>query len=188
MKAMLLGALMALLVMMVAGCGLMSGTIFVSQAVTGNIGGSAGAGPLDDTVLRGAVVDLTDNGDLNNVDVDGIEDLCVVTHAVNNLATPVEGEVWVTTDTTTIFTSIAAIQAAGGFRIFNGIALEGVPSPDATHDFTCAETMSLIENLDLLAPLITNPGYFKVWALAEQGPYDFEFSNIYFGMHVTGSL
>ncbi len=184
MKAKLLGALMALLVMMVAGCGLVSGTIFVSQGVNGNIGGAAGAGPLDDLVLRGALVDLTDNGDLNDVDVDGIEDLCVVTHAVNNLATPVEGEVWVTTDTTSIFTSIAQIEAAGGFRIFHGIALDGLE----THDFTCEETMSLIENLDLLAPLISDPGYFKVWALADQGPYDFEFSNIHFGMHVTGSL
>lgn len=178
------------LLVLFGGCGFLSGTVFISQDVEGDINSSTdGAvaiqGERGDRTLDafgGAFVDLTDNSEWNDIDIDGIEDICTRLTAINNSDQPVSGEVWVTLGDT-VYSSIAAVEAAGGFRVFHGLALE----PLETRIFECAETLELFENLDRLVDAVAF-GKFYVWGRGDQETYDITYEAIYLGMHVTGSL
>jgi len=185
--------LAVLLMVIVSGCGLVSGTAFVKQDVDETIVADQG-GSLDDQ-FAGAVVDLTDNSDWSDFTIEGIEDGCVALDAWNLLADSVSGEIWITDDTTATargaIHSVADIVTAGGFRVFSGLALEPGPDDpniqtDAQH-FTCAYTISRLENVDLLVAAVQR-GYFVAWGAGDQDQYHFQISGIVFGIHVTGSL
>ena len=171
------------------GCGLTSGTIFIPQEVDERIESEAGTS-LDDQIGH-AIVDFTDNSDWQDYNIEGIEDGCIVLDAWNLLDTPVTGEVWITLDTTaTSYTSIAQVEAAGGFRVFTGLVLPAGPNPTTglpTKHFTCAETFALLENVDQLVAAIQQ-GYFVAWGFGNEDTYHFVFDGIVFGAHVTGSL
>jgi hypothetical protein len=189
-KTILIAALGLATIILLVGCGLVSGTVFVSQAVDGTINTSTESGAnvrggqhLDDQ-FRGVVVDLTDNSDWGDITVEGVEDVCIRLSAVNNTSTNVSGEIWITlgTDTTGIH-SITDVQAHGGFRLFQGLAL----TPNQTRTFTCEETLSLFENLDQFSDAVAE-GKFAAWGRGDQDHYDITFSSIYIGVHITGSL
>jgi hypothetical protein len=186
----LLAALAALLVAL-AGCGLLSGTVFISQEVDGSmeaqrsgslVQGSRGPQTLDE-VFGGAKVDLRDNSDWKNIDIDGIEDICVRVTVINLLDQPVSGEVWVTVGEDSMFTNMDSVQAHGGFHIFHGLLV----GPNDTLTFTCSETLDLFDNLDKLVDAVKE-GVFWVWAKGEQNTYHIKYEAIYLGIHVTGSL
>ena len=100
-KLLILTALAAMV--FVTGCGLTSGTAFISQPVDGSIvtdtrpSGLRGAGNLD-TQMAGVVVDLTENSDWSDFTIEGVEDGCIYVEADNHLDTPVSGEVWIVMD------------------------------------------------------------------------------------------
>jgi len=186
----LFAALAALLVAL-SGCGLMSGTVFISQEVDGTIEtqspasamvGSRHGGILDET-FGGAKVDLRDNSDWQDIDIDGIEDICVRVTVINLLADSVSGEGWVTVGEDSTFTSIAQVDSAGGFPIFHGLLV----GPHDTLTFTCSETLELFDNLDKLVDAVKE-GVFWVWGKGEQNVYHLKYEAIYLGIHVTGSL
>ena len=185
----LFAALAALLVI-VSGCGLMSGTVFITQEVSGSIeaqssGASAlqsrGHGTLDET-FGGAKVDLRDNSDWQDIDIDGIEDICVRLTVRNLLADSVSGEGWVTVGEDSTYANIDSVRAHG-FRIFSGLLVAGNDSVI----FTCGETLDLFENLDQLVDAVKE-GVFWVWGRGDQGTYHIKYEAIYLGIHVTGSL
>ena len=191
MKKLLSIALVMMTGIWLTGCGLTSGTLFISQDVDNCIESSAGTS-LDDQIGY-AIVDFTGNADWQDYNIEGIEDGCIVVDAWNRLGTPVSGEVWITLDTNAVsgIASIAEIQAAGGFRIFHGIALPAGPDlpphdPPTKH-FTCAETFALLENVDQLVAALQQ-GYFAAWGFGTEAEYSFVFDGIVFGAHVTGSL
>jgi hypothetical protein len=186
----LFAALAALLVV-VSGCGLVSGTVFVSQEVNGTVEAqlslpgvpeSHGRETLDDA-FAGAKVDLRDNSDWQNIDIDGIEDICVRVTVINLLNDSVSGEGWVTVGEDSTFTSIAQVDSAGGFPIFHGLLV----GPHDTLTFTCSETLELFDNLDKLVDAVKE-GVFWVWGKGEQNVYHLKYEAIYLGIHVTGSL
>lgn len=183
--------LAALLILIVSGCGLTSGTAFVSTDIDERIEASVG-GSLDDQ-FGGAVVDFTGESEWQDFTIEGIEDGCVAFDAWNLLATPATGEVWITDDTTeaarNAIGSVADIQAAGGFRIFSGIALEAGPNDlnGPGQHFTCAYTITRLENVDRLVEALQR-GYFVGWGAGNENEYSFVFDGIFFGIHVTGSL
>lgn len=194
MKKIICTALVVLTGLMLSSCGLTSGTVFISQEVSGEIeSNSASSSTLDETFGH-VIVNFTDNSDWQDYEIEGIEDGCIVMDVWNQLDATVSGEVWITMDTLqTGYTSIAQIEAAGGFRIFSGIALPaGSPSlnpnvdPPTKH-FTCAETFALLENVDQLVSAMQQ-GYFVAWGLANEDTFHFTWSGIVFGAHVTGSL
>ena len=185
------------------GCGLTSGTLFVDQPVDERIESSAGT-TLDEVQVGHAIVDFTDNSSWQDYNIEGIEDGCIVLDAWNLMATPVSGEVWVTLDTTnaaingiaTASDVDSAVVAAGGFRVFNGIAIPAgsdtlnvtvAPFDPPTKHFTCAETFALLENVDQLVAAMQQ-GYFVAWGFGNEATYHFVFDGIVFGAHVTGSL
>jgi hypothetical protein len=179
------------LILMITGCGLVSGTKFISQHLDDSIVSSEGMpaamhrgnGPLDDNV-GSAKVDLTDNSDYGNIDVNGIEAGCVSTLATNcNPHAPISGEVWVTQDTVAHTDWTADSVRANCFRVFHGMFLDS----GATHQFTCEETLGLIENLDQFSDVV-NVGYFRAWGIGDQDVYCIRLENIYVGMYLTGSL
>ncbi|MBI5060536.1 hypothetical protein HZB60_12245 [candidate division KSB1 bacterium] len=189
-KAILIAALALASLLLIAGCGLVSGTVFVSQDVGGQIRTSTEAGPnlrgrgaLDDQ-FTGVVVDLTDNSNWGDITVEGVEDVCIRLTATNNLTQNVSGEIWITLDTNRAnIHSIAGVQAAGGFRLFQGLAL----SASQTRTFTCAETLTLFENLEQFSDAVA-VGTFAAWGRGDQDQYDITISDIYIGVHITGSL
>lgn len=166
-------------IMFIGGCGLVSGTVFISQDVEGGIESSVGS-ILDDT-FAGRVVDFRENDDWDKVDIDGVEDVCIRMTAENLLAQNVSGEVWITPGET-VYATPAQVRA-NGFRIFSGIAL----TPNQTRVFTCAETLELFENLDKLADAVKD-GVFGAWAMGDQNVYHIRYTGVVFGMHVTGSI
>jgi hypothetical protein len=195
MKKLIYLVLFAVAALSLSGCGLVSGTVFVSQEVEGRIeSSSSDNGPLDDSFGH-AIVDFTDNSDWQDYEIEGVEDGCIAMDAWNQLATVASGEVWITTDTTeaaiAAINSVSDIQAAGGFRVFNGIALPAGPhDPDLdppTKHFTCAETLALLENVDQLVGVLQT-GYFVAWGVGNEDSYSFTFDGIIFGIHLTGSL
>ncbi|MCJ7720671.1 MAG: hypothetical protein MUO36_04300 [Candidatus Hadarchaeum sp.] len=185
----LFAALVALLVV-VSGCGLVSGTVFISQEVSGSIEaqssallvmGSHGRETLDET-FAGAKVDLRDNSDWQDIEIDGIEDICVRVTVINLLADSVSGEGWVTIGEDSTYANIDSVRAHG-FRIFSGLLVAGNDSVI----FTCSETLDLFENLDKLVDAVKE-GVFWVWGKGEQNVYHLKYEAIYLGIHVTGSL
>jgi hypothetical protein len=185
----LLAALAALLVIG-SGCGLVSGTVFISQEVDGTIEtqspasamvGSRHGGTLDET-FGGAKVDLRDNSDWQDIDIDGIEDICVRLTVRNLLADSVSGEGWVTVGEDSTYANIDSVRAHG-FRIFSGLLVAGNDSVI----FTCSETLDLFENLDKLVDAVKE-GVFWVWGRGDQDTYHIRYEAIYLGIHVTGSL
>lgn len=185
----LASALLMLLVVL-GGCGFLSGTVFITQEIDGSIeaqssGSSVRAGipgNLDET-FSGAKVDLRDNSDWQDIDIDGIEDICVRLTVVNLLNQSMSGEAWVTVGEDSSYTTIGQVQAAGGFRIFSGLLC----GPNETLTYPCSETFSLFENLDKLVDAVRT-GVFWVWGRGDQDVYHFRYEAIYLGMHVTGSL
>lgn len=186
--------LAALSLVLLNGCGLTSGTAFVKTDIGERIEAQSGSSPLDDE-FAGVVVDFTGESEWQDFTIEGIEDGCVALDAWNLLGTPVSGEVWITMDTTASaragINSVADIQAAGGFRIFSGIALAAGPddpnNPSDAQHFTCASTIELLENVDQLVAALQT-GYFVAWGAGNEDAYDFVFDGIFFGVHVTGSL
>jgi hypothetical protein len=179
----LIAVIVSALVM--AGCGLISGTLFVSHDVTESLHAQVG-GTLDE-VFIGAKVDLTENDDWKKIDIDGVEDVCVRVHATNHLATPVSGQVWVTMDTTLSGRTPQWVRD-NGFIVFEGLALPAAPAGgDTSHTFTCSETLQMMKNLDLLSDAV-KAGRFAVWAMGDQSNYDITYDGVVFGIHVTGSL
>ena len=180
-------SLMVLVVL--AGCGFLSGTVFISQEVNGSVRSSAGTllaregGPRGLDSFGGAKVYLLDNSTWQDIDIDGIEDICVRLTATNHRPQPVSGEVWVTVGLDSTYTSIAEIEAASGFRVFYGIALQA----GETRTFSCSETLDQFENLDKLVDAVKE-GVFWVWGRGDQDTFDITYEAIYLGMHVTGSL
>ncbi len=180
-------AISTLLTTLIVGCGFVSGTVFVSEEIEGDIVSDTRPGDMRgmpgslDVNIEGREIDLNDNSDYQDITVEGIEDCCIRCHAVNHIDTPVSGEVWITMDVNTPGT-VADIQA-NGFRIFSGIALQ----PNEERDFTCQETLALLENVDQLSNAVS-VGKFKVWGLGNESIYCFTLSNVYIGMHITGSI
>ena len=182
-------SLLTLLVML-AGCGLVSGTVFISQKVDGDIeaesGGLAmraeGANVLDDQ-FGGAKVDLRDNSEWQDIDIDGIEDICVRMTVINLRNESVSGEVWVTIGEDSLYANLDSVQAHGGFHIFHGLLV----GPNDTLTFSCSETLELFDNLDLLVDAVKE-GVFWVWGKGEQNDYHLKYEAIYLGLHVTGSI
>jgi hypothetical protein len=178
----ILSAALAVMIL-IAGCGLVSGTIFFKKEITNHISSNNTARAMDG-VFVGAVVDLTTESDWDQIEIDGVEDMCVRVTVTNRLNTDVSGEVWVTPDTlTTGITDRQGIIDRGGFRVFSGLAV----GANATRDFTCSETMGWLENEDQLVDVVAG-GRFAVWALGDQDVYNIEYDGIVLGIHVTGSL
>jgi hypothetical protein len=181
-----------MLLVVLGGCGFLSGTVFITQdlkdyAVEAESSGSStlragGPGRLDE-VFHGAKVDLRDNSDWQDIDVDGIEDICVRLTVINLTDSSMSGEAWVTIGEDSLYTSIAQVQAAGGFRVFHGLVVAG----GSTRTFLCSETFGIFENLDKLVDAVST-GVFWVWGRGDQAVYHFRYEAIYLGMHVTGSL
>jgi hypothetical protein len=185
----LISASLLTIAVIVGGCGLVSGTVFFSQEVGGTIEAqhsaaavqSGGRNPLDS--FGGAKVDLRDNEDWKKITIDGIEDICVRLTAVNLLADSISGEAWVTLGEDSLYADIAAVQAAGGFRIFSGLLM----GPNQTITYPCSATYDLFENLDKLVDAVKG-GVFWVWGRGDQDVYHIRYEAIYLGIHVTGSL
>ncbi|RPH95030.1 hypothetical protein EHM69_05685 [candidate division KSB1 bacterium] len=169
------------------GCGLVSGTLFVSQDIEGSfrssspsqIGEDHNPGTLDS--FGSVRVYLKDNEDWKKIDIEGLEDICVRVTVTNYRSEPMSGEIWVTTGDTQ-YQSIAEVQEHG-FRVFSGLALLA----NGQRTFTCAETIEDFENLDRLTDAVRE-GVFRVWGRGDQATYDIGYDAIYLGMHVTGSL
>ncbi|MCX6600823.1 MAG: hypothetical protein NT025_04595 [bacterium] len=183
-------AALAALLAVGSGCGLMSGTVFISQAVDGTIEaqspasamvGSRHGGTLDES-FGGAKVDLRDNSDWQDIEIDGIEDICVRLTVLNLLADSVSGEGWVTIGEDSAYANIDSVRAHG-FRIFSGLLVAGNDSVI----FTCGQTLDLFENLDKLVDAVKE-GVFWVWGRGDQDTYHIKYEAIYLGIHVTGSL
>jgi len=193
MKKLTTFALASLLVLMLSSCGLVSGTVFITQEVDGSIASSSGSSL--DATFGHAVVDFTDNSDWQDYNIEGIEDGCIILDAWNEIADSISGEVWITMDTTNAaiagINSLQDVEDAGGFIVFAGLALP--PGPDVpfvdspTKHFTCQETLAKLYNVDLLVAALQQ-GYFVVWGLADQNVFQFTYDGIVFGAHVTGSL
>jgi hypothetical protein len=176
-------AALALLIMMVCGCGLVSGTLFVSQELDTPIHSEGGATTLDDNI-GSALVDLTDNSDYGDIDVNGIEAGCVSTFARNcNPSAPISGEVWVTLDTLDHPEWTAQDVRDNSFRVFQGMFL----AAGDTHTFTCQETLDLIENLDQFSNAVA-VGKFRAWGIGDQDVFCIDLQNIFIGLFLTGSL
>lgn len=151
--------LAALSLLMISGCGLVSGTAFVSQEVDEDIytdtrpsGIRGGNGHLDVTRMDSIIVDLTDNGDWDKFTIEGVEDGCINMIATNHLDQDVSGEIWIVPDIS--FNGgnnpDAVKNAPGAFRVFHGLAL----SPLETRHFLCFETIALLENTDRLVEVV----------------------------------
>jgi len=188
-------SLLTLAVLVIGGCGLVSGTVFIAQEVNGSIEAqhsatsavhAGGRGVLDDT-FGGAKVDLRDNSDWKNITIDGIEDICVRLTAVNLMPDSVSGEAWITVGEDSAFANIDSVQAHGGFRIFSGLLLGPAGSPTDSLTYPCSETYHLFENLDRLVDAVKT-GVFWVWGRGDQDTYHIRYEAIYLGIHVTGSV
>ena len=176
-------AALALLILMVTGCGLVSGTLFVSQELDNPIHSEAGTSPLDDNI-GSALVDLTDNSDYGDIDVNGIEAGCVSTEAHNcNPNDAVSGEVWITLDTLDHDEWTSQDVRDNCFRVFHGLFL----AAGETRTFTCQETLDLLENLDQFADAVA-VGKFRAWGIGDQDEYCIDLQNIFIGLFLTGSL
>lgn len=182
--------LAALLMMIVSGCGLTSGTAFVSQEVEGTISTDTrdalrgGNGALD-SQMEGVLVDLTDNSDWSDFTIEGVEDGCISVDAQNHLSTPVSGEIWIVMDTSfdPAGNPDAVRNNATAFKVFEGMAL----APNETKQFTCAETIELLQNTDRLVEAVQD-GQFKAFGLGDQDVYCFTLTGVVFGFHITGSI
>lgn len=182
--------LAASLVFALSGCGLTSGTAFVSQEVDGVIttdtrpGGLRGEGALD-TQMEGVVVDLTDNSDWSDFTIEGVEDGCISVHAENHLNTPVSGEIWIVMDTEfdPAGDPDAVRNHSGAFKVFEGMAL----APNEIKQFTCFETIALLQNTDRLVEAVRE-GRFQAFGLGNEDVYCFTLTGIVFGFHITGSI
>jgi hypothetical protein len=187
----LLGVTVAF-VLFLNGCGLVSGTAFISQSLDNSIEAQSSAsvqhggpnGRFDS--FGGAKVDLRDNSDWKDITIEGIEDICVRLTAVNMGPDSVSGEAWVTVGEDSTYGNIAAVQAAGGFRIFSGVLMGPAGSPTDSITYPCSETFHLFENLDRLVDAVKT-GVFWVWGRGDQPSYHFRYDAIYLGIHVTGS-
>ena len=161
-----------LTVFVIAGCGLVSGTAFITQKVDNRIAAADGTSlqrapgnaNLDDPTFRGVLVDMTQNGDWKNVTIEGVEDMCFHAIGVNHLATAVSGEVWIVINDDTTLTQ-AQVQAQG-FRVFAGIAFPA-GQQNVPRTFTCEETRALLENSDRLVDAIKK-GKFTAWGFGDQ--------------------
>jgi hypothetical protein len=187
----LAAASLLLTALFIQSCGLTSGTVFISQEVSGGIEAvspgaqaSHGGGPLPlDEQYGGAKVDLRDNADWQDIDIDGIEDICVRLTIINRRAEQISGEAWITVGEDSTFTNIDSVQAHGGFRIFTGMLV----GPLDTLTYPCSETYELFENLDRLVDAVRT-GVFWVWGRGDQDVYNIRYEAIYLGIHVTGSI
>jgi hypothetical protein len=177
-----------LAIVVIVGCGLVSGTVFISQGIDGTIHSQNPASTLNETIGH-AKVDLTNNDDWGKVDIDGLESMCTRITIQNHRTEPVSGEVWVVPDTNAAgITNLAQIQSHGGFRVFHGMLVPASNGPEGgIRTFTCSETLSLVENLDRLTVVVRN-GRFTVWGIGDQDQYSLTYSAMYLGMQVTGSL
>ncbi|MBK6765744.1 MAG: hypothetical protein IPG71_05235 [bacterium] len=184
--------LAALLVTIVSGCGLTSGTAFVSQEIERDIytdtrpsGVTRGDGHLDVERMDSVIVNLTDNSDWSDFTIEGVEDGCINVTATNHLDSPVSGEIWIVPDIT--FSAgndpDAVRNAPGAFRVFSGLAL----APLETRQFMCFETIEMLENTDQLVDVV-RAGTLQAWGLGDQTIYCFSLTGIVFGFHITGSL
>ncbi|MBU0690624.1 hypothetical protein KKH18_02315 [bacterium] len=193
MKKLLVFTLVLMTGILLNGCGLTSGTLFIAQDVDGQIVSNSASSSTLDEAFGHVIVNFTDNADWQDYNIEGIEDGCIVMDVWNELTTTVSGEVWITLDTLAIsgINSVADIEAAGGFRVFSGILIPAgpdVPGVDpATYHFTCAETFALLENVDQLVAAMQQ-GYFVAWGAANEDTFNFTYDGIVFGAHVTGSL
>ncbi len=182
--------LAGLLMMIVSGCGLTSGTAFVSQEVDGTIttntgDGMRGGGGALDSQMEGVLVDLTDNSDWSDFTIEGVEDGCISVTAQNHLATPVSGEIWIVLDTDfdPAGDPNAVRNNATAFKVFEGLALAG----SETKLFTCAETIEMLQNTDLLVEAVRD-GRFQAFGLGNEDTYHFTLTGVVFGFHITGSI
>ncbi|MCB1059723.1 MAG: hypothetical protein KDB65_05810 [Calditrichaeota bacterium] len=184
--------LAALLMIAISGCGLVSGTAFVSQEVDGTISVDTtpaslrgGDGALDTPQMEGVVVDLTENGDWSDFTIEGVEDGCINMTAENHLNTPVSGEIWIVMDLDfdPMDNPDAVRNNPNAFKVFEGIAL----GPNETRHFLCSETITLLQNTDRLVEAI-QAGEFQAYGLGNEDLYCFTLTGIIFGFHVTGSL
>ena len=182
--------LATLLMVIVSGCGLTSGTAFVSQEVDGTITtdtrdtGIRGGNALD-SQMEGVLVDLTDNSDWSDFTIEGVEDGCISVNAVNHLATPVSGEIWIVMDTDfdPAGDPAAVRNNSTAFKVFEGMAL----APNETHQFTCHETIEMLQNTDRLVEAVQE-GKFKAFGLGNEDVYCFTLTGVVFGFHITGSI
>jgi hypothetical protein len=174
--------LLGLLAIAIAGCGIVSGTLFVSQGVDNFEAQNAGS--LDEST-GSVLVDLTGNDDLDRVDVDGVEDACIRMTAINMLDVAASGELWIMDDTTSTLTPQQVRQQ--GYSILTGVGLGPSSSHTDTLSLTCAETLQLFQNLDRLSSSLQNK-LFRIWGFGDQNQYHIKYEAIFIGMHVTGSL
>jgi hypothetical protein len=182
--------LAALLMIAISGCGLVSGTAFVSQEVDGSISTDTRdtalrGGNVLDSQMAGVMVDLTDNSDWSDFTIEGVEDGCISVTAENHLNSPVSGEIWVVLDLDfdPADNPDAVRNNSSAFKVFEGLAL----APLETRQFTCHETIELLQNTDRLVEAIQT-GQFQAYGLGDQDIYCFTLTGIVFGFHVTGSL
>lgn len=186
----LLCILAALLLVLMSGCGLTSGTAFVSQEVDGTITTDTrdtalrGGNSLD-SQMEGVLVDLTDNSDWSDFTIEGVEDGCISVHAVNHLNTPVSGEIWIVMDTDfdPAGEPSAVRNHSGAFKVFEGMAL----APSETKQFTCFETIEMLQNTDRLVEAV-QAGKFQAFGLGNEDVYCFTLTGVVFGFHITGSI
>ncbi len=182
--------LATLLMVIVSGCGLTSGTAFVSQEVDGTITtdtrdtGIRGGNALD-SQMEGVLVDLTDNSDWSDFTIEGVEDGCISVNAVNHLASTVSGEIWIVMDTDfdPAGDPAAVRNNSTAFKVFEGMAL----APNETHQFTCHETIEMLQNTDRLVEAVQE-GKFKAFGLGNEEVYCFTLTGVVFGFHITGSI
>jgi len=182
--------LAALAVVILSGCGLTSGTAFVSQEVSGTITTDTrdllrdGDRALD-SQMEGVQVDLTGNSDWSDFTIEGVEDGCISVHAENHLATPVSGEIWIVMDTDfdPAGDPAAVRNNATAFKVFEGMAL----APNEVKQFTCLETIEMLQNTDRLVEAVQE-GRFQAYGLGDQDVYCFTLTGIVFGFHITGSI
>jgi len=151
-----LAAALALSLVM-SGC-ILSGQFIVLIAGTSTIHST-------DTVLDYVEVDLTDNETWNDHqdEIQGIVDIKFECQFENNLSSPADGELWISTE---LYTTVTQVRD-NATLVLSGLALEG----DEVRDVSFSESSDYIENLDTVLDLLES-GHFYVYGIASGVPFD----------------
>lgn len=141
----------------VSGC-ILSGQFVVVIAGTSTIQST-------DETLDYVHVDLTTNEtwEEHQDDIQGIVDVKFECRFENNLASPADGELWISTE---LYSDVQQVRDSAT-RVFSGLNLEA----NEDRDVSFSESADYIENLDIVLDLLES-GKFYVYGIAAEVPFD----------------